>query len=175
MADVPWDIIGVIVGVIGILVTFGLYYWKRRRKRRGVTTLKKGIKEAHRPSKPKLKKVNEGVSVKKPSVESLLDERITIPKNSNIKRQFDLRCGDRIKGNAEETRGRRFSLYVMDEENYHNYQNGEDYRYEREYEDIVQTHIFVDIPYDDTWYIVFDTTYKQVDRRVNIKLQKKSK
>jgi len=173
MALIGWEII---LGGIGTIATItGVVYaiWKdRKNKKKNENHKQKMVQSAKQETHtPQSNTVNNKI----PKVITLLDERISIPKNSNVKRQFDLRCGDRVKGHAEETWGRRFSLYVMNEENYHNYQNGEDYQCEREYEDTVQTHIFVDIPYDDIWYIVFDTTYKQVDRRVNVKLQKKSK
>ena len=174
MVLLGWEIIlggvSVIVGILALVYTI----WRDRKKKKIKSSPTKPHRqeqkgENKRPSKSKPSKETK----EKPTKITLLDERISIPKNCNVKTQFDLKRGDRIKGKAEEMSGRTFSIYVIDEENYHEFQNGEDYHCEKEYEDIVQTHIFVEIPYDDTWYIVFDTSFKQVDRRVKVKLQKK--
>ena len=200
MVGMDWTIMGVIVGVISVLVAivFGIWQiWKMKGKekkepeteikqesktdvyvhnvvnigtdKQEATPLPANKSKSVMPPKTKPQKEEKVKS----TIETLLDETLSVPPNSRTVKHFDLRRGDRITGNAEETRGRRFSLYVMDEENYHEYQNDEEYRCEKEYEDIVKTHIFVDIPYDDTWYIVFDTTYKQVPRWVKVKIQKK--
>ena len=60
----------------------------------------------------------------------------------------------------------------MDEKEYPKYRSGKTFDLIDEFEDEPSVPIDLTIPYDETWYFVFDTYGKQYDREIEVELRK---
>jgi hypothetical protein len=84
----------------------------------------------------------------------------------------DLNEGDVVKGIATEVDKDVFNVYVLDEENYALFCNGDDDDVEFEDEDVGASRISFQASHSDTYYIVFDCSGARIGRSIDVRLKR---
>ncbi|MGA8275705.1 MAG: hypothetical protein WB789_04885 [Thermoplasmata archaeon] len=84
----------------------------------------------------------------------------------------DLNEGDVVKGIATETDKDLFNVYVLDEENYALFCNGEEYEVEFEDEGVGASRIMFQAERPDTYYVVFDCSGSRIGRSIEVRLKR---
>lgn len=177
MAEIDPVFAGIIISILGIAVTIVIGYWSFKRKepkKQSEAKMIQNVKQEvhlHPSQRKENKKLKRSI---KTDVKNkyLIDEIIKVPSGSSKKVSFDLKQGDVIKGIVDEADKYEFNFYIMDETEYSNFRNDDDFNPIFEREDISSCSIKKTIPDDDKWYFVFDTYGKQYDRKIQVQLRK---
>jgi hypothetical protein len=84
----------------------------------------------------------------------------------------DLNEGDVVRGIAKEQDNDPFNVYVLDEENYALFCNGDDYDVEFAEEGQAAVQIGFEVKRADTYYFVFDSSGSHIGRVIDVRLKR---
>ena len=84
---------------------------------------------------------------------------------------FELRAGDRIKGQVRELSEDPFSYFLLDEKNFHRYRDRGKAYYLRYDSDISSDHFEPEIPETSRWYLILSARRKRLDREIEVTLK----
>ena len=157
-----WEIVSVIVGVVSIIIMLYIYWQSKKGKEEQKLVL---IEE----SKKEPDEVEE-VVVKPDIKEKVLvkSRYLTVYPGDHEKLSYRLKKGHRLKGLAKEVDRQDFNFYIVDEDNYARYCNGDMFTTIFNRDKVNTVAINVLIPYNEKWYLIFEGYRKQYERRVRV-------
>jgi hypothetical protein len=175
-----WNLIGVIIGIISIVVAITLWYISKKENKKvdisqsGI--IKQNIKQevhVHSAQNNFQQKIKSKTKSDKDWVK-IYDDSVQVEATRFEEINFDLIKGDKIKGIVREIEGDPFTLYIMKESEFVKFVGKEDFSPLKEYEDIPSESFKFTVPVTDCWYFVFDTYGKQNDRDIIVTIRKRS-
>jgi len=102
----------------------------------------------------------------------LFQDNIKVIKHTHYKLYYYLHKGNILKGEIREINNKKLEIYLVNGKNYSYYANEEEFNIIEEYLDSKIANIYVKIPRNDYYYIIFDAINKQNDRILKIFLEK---
>jgi len=183
-------IIGVISSLIGILIAIIIYFLQKKRKSSMVNPIiqetkdQKGNNYQQRGNGPstyqqaKIMNIYPAKNHNQSNIKEIIKEEvifdgyIKIKHHNFYKINFFLKKGDIVKGSYYEIADYKIDVYILDGEQYSNFSNNSNFKKIKKYLDMKKGTFYIKVPYEDMWYIVFDGTYKQIDRKVKLKIDK---
>ncbi|MDG6218140.1 MAG: hypothetical protein QCI00_01715 [Candidatus Thermoplasmatota archaeon] len=190
-------IISVLLGIIGIIISIIIYLFRGNNKdkiikRKGndksssiiqADNISQNIyfndntyKKEYDNSNTKINKVSKDndqnlKNTKKVKREVIHKDNIIVPHKSYMQINHYLFEDNILKGNIKSADKYKLNVYILDGNNFEKFSNNKNFKSIKKYKDIYECEIYYQALYEELIYIVFDATYKQKSRLLNVYLE----